>query len=263
MTKSKMEEVIALWRRSGPQGEELYGPAVREEVEREIFGSTGGPSRDMPTKDRVLSAINSTIQAKHVEAAQKPWDRTVQTQLNALMGLSEMVNTRSVPPIELQQIMDQLKGMGHVVQPQSLPVPAPAPAPPHIPQMQQMQQQSQRSSFPPGGRSPMPNFPPSSSTPTLPPFAPSIRADYPSLAPRSPIPHASTPLAAPVPGPPATTGATDISNILKGLTGFLSAPRTPDVPPAPLPSQSKIKLDEYEEMILRLNLKLTNLDFNR
>ena len=41
VTKARMEEMIGLWRTSGPDGRDLYGPAVRDAIEREIFGPAG------------------------------------------------------------------------------------------------------------------------------------------------------------------------------------------------------------------------------
>ena len=161
-----------------------------------------------PTKQEVLDAINTTIQAKHVEAAQKPWEASVKTQLGALMGLSEMVMTKPIPVGELRQIMDQLKGMGYV--------------------KQQQQQQIQ---------------------PTLHATAPVSAAQQQAQAQyggRSPL-------------PPVAAGAPDISSILMGLTstGILAGARTPDV------LMKKNRMQEYEDMVLNLDVQLTNLDLNR
>lgn len=238
-----MTEMIGLWRRSGPNGAELYGAAVREEVEKELFGGRPAPGAastvpalrtpietpqprvggyntpppaatpvlipavpEGPTKQEVLDAINTTIQAKHVEAAQKPWEASVKTQLGALMGLSEMVMTKPIPVGELRQIMDQLKGMGYVKQQQQTQPTLHAPAP-----VSAVHQQAQAQY---GGRSPL---------------------------------------------PPVAAGAPDISSILMGLTstGILAGARTPDA------QSKKNKMQEYEDMVLSLDVQLTNLDLNR
>lgn len=250
VTRNKMTEMIGLWRRSGANGAELYGAAVREEVEREIFGGRPAPVRTPvnapaptgyntpplaptptmpsavpvgPSKQEVLDAINVTIQAKHAEAAQKPWDASVKTQLGALMGLSEMVMTKPIPVGELRQIMDQLKGMGYVKQQAKVPV-IHAPAP-----VNALQQQAQ-AQF--GGHSPLPTMA----------FGVSSGGQQ-----------------AGVSGAVGSVGGADISSILMGLTntGILGGSRTPDIPP------KKNMMQEYEDMVLSLDVSLTNLDLNR
>ena len=264
MTRNKMAEMINLWRRTGVEGGELYGADVRDAVERELFGgrppavvgpvgtpniptpqsapavptpipaiSTPVPAPPAgPNKQEVLDAINITIQAKHAEAAQKPWDAGVKTQLGALMGLSEMVMTRPIPVGELKQIMDQLSGMGYVK----------------------------------GGRSPAP--------------AP---APGPAAGNVTPLPGQAVPMAAPMPQLPQAgagaggRGGADISSILMGLSssGLLGGggtPRQGDGTSTPLaqgsvPSQAgqvkKRRMQEYEEMVLALDVQMTNLDLNR
>lgn len=264
-----MEEMISLWRRSGPNGEELYGPAAREAVEREIFGASAanalGGGREIITRDSVLGAIHSTIAVKQGEASQRPWDRGVQTQLTALMGLSEMLNTRIVQPGELQQIMDQLQGMGY--------------ASPAVPPNQTGYNQPQRSPMPPFPPTPVPHQPPAVQTyppnnaVNLPPFAPTLQQHYdaPTATPpyptSTPVLQVSTPLPAPIPtaAPAAPLFDANMLSILSSLTGAggiaNAGIRTPDL--AVVQPKVRTKLDDYEDMVLSLNLSLSNLDMNR
>jgi len=64
VTKAKMEEMIGLWRTSGIDGGDLYGPGVRETIERDIFGSMGYQRQALPTRDRVLTTLHATLEAK-------------------------------------------------------------------------------------------------------------------------------------------------------------------------------------------------------
>ena len=309
-----MAEMVSLWRRSGPDGGELYGAGVREEVERELFGRTpltgitggaggaggvsippptlpiisgGGstgtgtatpppsqplPQTSGPTKSQVLEAINKTIQAKHAEAAQKPWQANVKQQLGALMGLSEMVMTRDVPVGDLKQIMDQLAGMGYVTgNAQEAAVRGckagqvgqgglQAPTPDHA------QYQGGGAG---GERSPMPG---------LPPFAGTMPTPTPTLTTPTLQAQQQQPGGTPV-GAGGQSGrvggGADISSILMGLSssGILGmGSRTPDVPQmqvqvqAQQPSKGHEKaqrMREYEDMVLGLDVQLGSLDLNR
>lgn len=274
MTKSKMEEMIALWRTGGPGGVELYGPAVREQVEREIFGSVGAAYMPVgaPTKERVMATLRTTLEAKHRDSVMRPWDGEVRHQIDVLGKISNILNASQLPPTELQKIMDQLKGMAARSQ---------APPPQHPPPPQQ-------SPYPPMNGGGMPNFPPrpvqmAAPSPNLPPFPPSFgNAAYRSNVPtpqsaHTPIPGSSTPLApvpsyggqppqAPTPVPSAPLPF-DVANILRNLntTGILSNPGTPPAQqPSTLSSDSRRQaaMDEYEEMILRIDNKLESLNLN-
>ncbi|EIW70606.1 hypothetical protein TREMEDRAFT_13756, partial [Tremella mesenterica DSM 1558] len=65
VTKNKMEEMVTLWRSSGPGRTDLYGLAVRDAVERDIFGSAGWqpPSRQYPTQHAVQQLLAQTMEA--------------------------------------------------------------------------------------------------------------------------------------------------------------------------------------------------------
>lgn len=67
---------------------------------------------------------------------------------------------------------------------------------------------------------------------------------------------------APVAPAPQVAIPIDVANILKSLTGagLGSTPLTPDNAPAPLP---RTKLDDYEDMILAMDVKLTEMDLNK
>lgn len=129
---------MGLWRNSGVGGGELYPPGVRESIEREIFGvmapppppppSFLPPMPNYPTQQQVQIVLNTTLESKHRQAAANPQDRIAATHVGALIQIAELLNTKQVPPIELQQIMDQFKGMG----PNLPPVPVMSPIPPPI-----------------------------------------------------------------------------------------------------------------------------------
>lgn len=269
VTKSKMEEMISLWRTSGPGRTDLYGPDVRMAVEREIFGSTGPhpnqpPRQVLPTREVVVQTLRSTLDAKQRESAGKPWDATLKHQIGVLQAIGELLNSSQVPAQDLQHIMEQLRSMA--------PVPPPAPPAASAPTYQ---------SFTPNPAAPGPpaaNLPPfplqlssngnyRSTPPIMPPMPPTLGT--PSHNTGTPILGSSTPIPgqtpAPLPAPTAIPSGipSNVADILRNLnaSGFLSNPRTPETAPASLPA--KTALDNYEEMILSMDMRLDSLDLNR
>ncbi|WWD17299.1 hypothetical protein CI109_101739 [Kwoniella shandongensis] len=258
VTKAKMEEMIGLWRTSGPGGVDLYGPQVREQIEREIFGSMGYQRQPRqavpPTRQQVLATLHSTLEAKHRESAARPLDPKLSQQVNALVGIGELLNTTNVSPQDLSQIMEQLRAMSAPVP--SQPVFSPVPPPVATPTW--------------GGTAPV--------TANLPPFPPSIHNNNAGLAPRppfaptlpasssTPIPGSRTPI--PAPNPVAiTTGPipglpVDVAKILQSLnkSGLGSQPRTPEPQPPSLPAKGG--LDAYEDMIINMGITLQTIDLN-
>ncbi|ORY33968.1 hypothetical protein BCR39DRAFT_517977 [Naematelia encephala] len=256
VTKSKMEEMIGLWRTSGPDGGDLYGPAVREAIERGIFGSIGYQRSAAPplSRQQVLSVLNATLEAKHRESAARPWDQQARAQVGVLVQIGEVVNGTQVSQAELHQIMDQLRAMNAG----PMPVPTPTSTPPF--------------NQPPPQIRPQPQYG-QPSAPSLPPFPPSIPRDtyrgpaaphrassgMPSVP--TPPPASSTPLPiAPVPVNPLVNLPINVADILKNLSekGITSGKQqTPE--PAVKP---KTALEQYEDMILSLDVTLNSLDLN-
>ena len=254
-----MEEMIGLWRTSGMDGGDLYGQGVRETIERDIFGSMGYQRQALPTRDRVMSTLHATLEAKHRESAAQPWNRTAVQQVNVLVQIGELLNTTQVSPQELQQIMEQLKSMGPSSTAQQPPNFAVVPSLP--------------SSVPVIPRPPVP---------LLPPFPPSLHSDPYGALPRpsqvsavpTPLRMTSTPIppSTPIPFAPAPVQATtsllsgipaNVADILRNLntTGVLSHPRTPDSLAAKREVVSA--LENYENMIITLDVRLDSLDLNQ
>jgi len=268
VTKSKMEEMISLWKTSGPGRTDLYGPDVRMAVEREIFGSTGPtlnqPQRHvLPTREVVVQTLHSTLDAKQRESAGKPWDATLKHQIGVLQAIGELLNSSQVPPQDLQHIMEQLRSMAPT---------QPMPPTAHTPTYQSFTP----TPVAPGPPAPaLPPFPPQlgsngnyrSTPPLMPPMpptlgAPSHRVVTPMQGSSTPIPgQAPAPLQAPTPIPSGIPS--NVADILRNLnaSGLLSNPRTPETAPATLPA--KTALDNYEEMVLSMNMRLDSLDLNR
>ncbi|RSH87338.1 hypothetical protein EHS25_003247 [Saitozyma podzolica] len=255
VTKSKMEEMVGLWRTSAPDGGDLYGSNVREAVERDIFGSAGYQRVAAPSREKVLATMRAALEYHHRESVARPWDNAAQQNLAVLMQLNEMLNTRQLPPMELQQIMDKLQAMA----PKPSQPPASQPTPP---------------SFSPAN----PIAPP---TPNLPPFPPNLprQGGLTPVIPAVPTPpqSVSTPVPPPAvsaPNPSSLANASvpslsapglpeNFADLLRNLnnSGALSQPRTPEIPPAVLPTKSR--LQDYEDMILSLDVQLGALDVNR
>lgn len=265
-TRSKMEEMISLWRTSGPDRTDLYGVGVREQIEQAIFGSTG----PTPTRATVLQTVHSTLQAKQHESVTRPWDETPRHQIGVLQQIAQLLSTTPVSPQELQDIMNQIAPMNA----------PPAPTPVHQPPTPIPQAPPMMYGAPPPTLSVRPP------APTLPPFPPGMSRDgysgpggmappmsmmpTPSQATHSPVPTISTPLQHPaVPTPKPAVQMTgipaNVADILRNLntSGLLSNPGTPSqiVPPPEI--KQKSGLDMYEEMILNLDIRLEAMDLNR
>ncbi|WVQ99414.1 hypothetical protein IAU59_006547 [Kwoniella sp. CBS 9459] len=280
VTKAKMEEMINLWRTSGPNRGDLYGPAVREQIERDIFGSSaigggrggGVPSigsnvargmPSLPSLQQVSSAVQAALENKQREAASRNWDPAVSQQVKALSGIAQLLNTTAVSPQELAQIMEQVT----VIAPppptptaQSQPAFSPMPTP-------------QWSGAPAAAG--IPPFPPNiPASAARPPFQPNLPTPPPATGGITPIPGSSTPIPAqapapaqpvPVPAisvPPLAGLPIDVSKILNSLnkSGIVSQPRTPEAEVVAL--KPKSSLDTYEDMIINMNIKLRNIDLN-
>ena len=85
----------------------------------------------------------------------------------------------------------------------------------------------------------------------------------------TPVQGSSTPIPrqhpVPLPAPTAIPSGipSNVADILRNLnaSGLLSNPRTPEVAPAALPA--KTALDNYEELVLSMDMRLDSLDLNR
>lgn len=262
VTKAKMEEMIGLWRTSGIDGGDLYGPGVRETIERDIFGSMGYQRQALPTRDQVLTTLHATLEAKHRESAAHPWNRAISQQVNVLVQIGELLNSTQVSLPELQQIMEQLKSMA----------PPPAIQPP--PAYPSLLQPPPPMDHPALVRTPAPNlllFPPS--IPRDPYAIPPRPAQIfvvptPPRMPSTPVPSSATPgPSAPIPAQASTSLLSgipaNVADILRNLntSGIKSAPRTPDRQAAK--AEPKSRLEAYEDLIISLDVRLESLDLNQ
>jgi pre-mRNA cleavage complex 2 protein Pcf11 len=266
--------MIALWRTSGFNGQDLYGPSVREGIERELYGSVRAlppypmqrpvvpPPSPYLTPESVTAVLNTTLDAKNRDCIARPYDGPAREQLGVLLRIRDLLGSGRLTQDELQAIMKQLRELGTAPPP---PVPTPQPVV-FTPQ--------------PSYATPVQTVSPPA--PKLPPFPPSLPHD-PYRAPQIPVmppPAASHQYQGPVPPPvpistpvasstplPAPTAVVplipaNVADILRNLntSGLLSAPKTPEIP-APKP-EPRTALDEYEDHIVNLGLKLTSIDLN-
>lgn len=268
--------MIGLWRTGGPGGSELYGSHVREQVERELFGSAGIQNFKAPNRQQVQVLLNAALDNKRREVAMRPGDVVLGRQLNALLGIGELLSTTNVQPQELSMIVEQLKSMAP---------PSVAPTPTQI---------SVTSSW---GPSPSVNDLAPSNLPPFPPKLPAVNGNgyanaalppFPSNVPtplgtissppmtssqtpvhgnqRSSTPVMASASLAPVPSiiPSMPSLPVDVARILQTLnkSGIGSQPQTPDVERG-TPGPSTVPTTEaYEDMILRLDIKLQSIDLN-
>ena len=271
-----MEEMINLWRRSGSRQDDLYGPAVREQVELAIFGSLA-PAH--PTQAQVMQIVNGRVSTKQMEMATRPWDERLRHEIGVLQQIAQLLATTQVPGTELQRIADD---MGKNVPggsssmsppPPIMHVPPPAPSPMSMPMTSSLPPPPPSLPAPPhiNGQRPPPT--------NLPPFAPTLNGGYPGPSPSphgasqatgiaTPMQHtASTPVPTIAPmrisampnigsGIPA-----NVADILRNLntSGLLSKTGTPDN----VAGKVDQKVNQYEEMILSLDIRLESIDLNR
>lgn len=268
--------MIGLWRTGGPGGSELYGSHVREQVERELFGSAGIQNFKAPNRQQVQVLLNAALDNKRREVAMRPGDVVLGRQLNALLGIGELLSTTNVQPQELSMIVEQLKSMAP-------PSVAPTPT-----------QASVTSSW---GPTPSVNDSTPSNLPPFPPKLPAVNGNgytnaalppFPSNIPTpletistAPMTSSQTPISgnqrsstpamapaslAPVPSivPSVPSLPVDVARILQTLnkSGIGSQPQTPDVERGTPGPNMVATTEAYEDMILRLDIKLQSIDLN-
>ncbi|WVO16289.1 hypothetical protein L204_103964 [Cryptococcus depauperatus] len=257
VTKTKMEEMIGLWRTSGHDGHDLYGSQVREQVEKELFGSSGLQGTKTPNRQQVQVLVTAALENKRREIAINPGDVVLSRQLNALMGIGDLLNKSAVQPQELTMIMEQVQAMATstLTLPPATPVwngpssvghHAPANLPPFPPKMPANGGHSSA----PVGIPPFPTPPMAVSSPTVVKFSTPV----PPIPSTTPV---STPAASSNPNIPV-----DVARILQTLnkSGIGSQTPTHEVNPETL--QPKTGLEAYEELILNLDIKLQSIDLN-
>lgn len=256
VTKNKMEEMLKLWRTGGPYGGELYGPGVREAVERDIFGSMGPPQA--LTQAGVQAELRQFQREKEEEMA-KEFSTGLAKTVNVLVQIDKLLSASHVSPQELLDIKNRLNAMKGGMQPASgqlsrqLPIAQP-PQPPRAAAPKPAFQP--RDPYPPPQAYPPP---PQQQPKAFPPFPPAPPQRY-ATPPQMPTPPQ---IQAPVPTmpniPPKAPFPSDVADILRNLTssGVLSQPMTPE------PMNKKAGLEAYEDMILALNLSVDTFDLTK
>jgi pre-mRNA cleavage complex 2 protein Pcf11 len=266
VTKSKMEEMLKLWRTGGPYGAELYPATMREEVERQIIGTSA-----VLTQPQVQANLRQFLKEKEAEMANEFSTSRAKT-VNVLVQIDQLLSSSQVSPKELADISEKVRAMKAGLEPKSSQLtrlqtaaggagatggasPQPGSAQPRSgfpnqpptafaqqqqPPPPQPQPQQQLPFRNPGGQSPFPPFPAHGNQQPAPVAAPAAIPAIPALSAVSAIPM-------------------NVADILRNLnnSGVLSAPRTPE------PTKPKSGLDNYEEMILALDIRVDFLDPNR
>lgn len=195
-----------------------------------------------PTRDSVTTSLLTTLSAKRAQVAKNPHDTATRGTVSILEQLQAHLMAGNVSPQELSAIQSQLDGLRDS---RPEPVLPPRPEPPmSMPKPMQL----------PFGLSglnlPMPN---------------------PTQSPQ--MPHA----AGPAPAAPATAPVLDFSSLLGNLAraGILSHTGTPvpgaqsglvkteDSPDVKTEPEEADGMDEYEELILGMNVQLPLSDLNQ
>lgn len=258
VTKSKMEEMLKLWRTGGPGGTELYPSGVREEVERGIFGSalpapiaSSPPPIATPPQQLTQQSVQATLRAflreKEDEMAQE-FSMARAKRVDVLVKIDQLLASSQVSPTELADIMEKIRAMQAGKEPGAAPAPRP-PAPVQQPGFQPRAVGAQ----PNYGNQPAPYTQP---TPTYPPFG----VQPPPASYRSPLGAGAVPTPPPAPVPLAVPGNLNVADILKNLSGVLSHTHTPEPVGSTTPKDS---LQVYEDMILALNMKVDVFDLSK
>lgn len=261
VTKSKMEEMIRLWRTGAPNGGDLYGAAAREAVERELFGSMPPASYAGPSREQVTGAIRRLLDQKHRESAQRPWDDVPRKHVAALMQLDGLVQSTQLQPNELVEIMNKLNAMSGLGTTSTAP---PGNSHPNAYATSPPSASQPYGQAPPGSLPGLPPFPPHNAHSSYPPQ----QAPAPMAPVRSPVPTSLPTVAAPTPLPvaPSTSNLPlDVAALLRNINGanfaaLSSQPMTPERSSGPEKATSA--LDTYEELVLSLDVRLDSLDTN-
>ncbi|BEI84132.1 hypothetical protein CcaverHIS002_0407360 [Cutaneotrichosporon cavernicola] len=248
VTKNKMVEMLRLWR-TGAGGGELYPVGVREQVERDLFGSTGlpPPPQMAPpplTQANVQAELRQFLQQKEDEMA-KEFSTGLAKTVNVLVQIDKLLSTTQVNRDELLGIKQQIGAMKGGHQPASgqlsrqQAVPA---ARPPVPAFQP------RETFPPQQRPPFPQY-----------IQPPQRFATPPQVPTPPQIHAPLPTPVTLPKLGALPLPSNVADILANLSksGVLSQPITPE------PINKRSGLEAYEDMILALNMTVDVFDLTK
>lgn len=259
VTKSKMEEMLKLWRTGGQHGGELYPAGVRETVEREILGAAPPVAL---TRIGVQHELRDFLREKEAEMAQEFTTKRART-VNVLVQIDQLLTNSHVAPKELAEIAEKVRAMKAGLEPSSsqaarlaAPAPAAAAAPGPIPAPAPGPPQPAYGGYGPRGAYPPPQqqqYPPQQQYPAYPPAQ-----QYPPPAQQYP-PAPAPPVQAPV-AIPAAIPAINVADILRNLnsSGVLSQPRTPEPSAA-----AKTSLDSYEDMILALDMSIDVFDLSK
>lgn len=107
VVKGKMEEMLATWRTGGPGGTELFAPGLREEIERGIYGGAE-PQTQGPPREHVLASLANAMHSKRSLLAREPGNPEATVHLGVLEQIQRLLSTTQVSPQELVDIQEQL-----------------------------------------------------------------------------------------------------------------------------------------------------------
>lgn len=134
-----MEQLLATWRDSGPNGSPLFGTDAQWNIERQIFGAPQPivprpqpqqvqqnltpqhypPPPPVPTsstddeQQRAVMEIDRLLEIGSIEQSRNPENIKNRTRLDALSQLKAIVRSTAVSPIELTQINQQLAALSN------------------------------------------------------------------------------------------------------------------------------------------------------
>ncbi|CED85259.1 mRNA cleavage and polyadenylation factor I/II complex, subunit Pcf11 [Phaffia rhodozyma] len=228
------------------------------------------------TRQALLATLQQVLTRRYRAAALSPMDENIRRHIDILKQLQQLVETSNVSETDLRAIETQLQEIDASTSapPPVVPSPSvavPTPIPSQIP-----------IGMPPPTLASSPPYPtPSHSTPfTLPPSsAPVPSLSVPAVSPQVFQPTARSPLPpsgnAPRTGTPSSLGA-DLLSLMASVLKPREASNSPQVPKkeivSEVPSVEEVEQqkeenedkesepDEYEKMILGLNVRLDNLN---
>ncbi|QRV87969.1 CID (CTD-interacting domain) domain protein [Ceratobasidium sp. AG-Ba] len=262
-TRGKMEEMLVTWRTAHADGDSVAGPS----------------KQNRPNVNQVLLELDVTLSSKERLLAVNPSDQDTASQIQVLIQLRSLVQSRTASDEELSAILTQLRSLAKTTaasapppppQPQP-PAPAPVPTPVPAPQYSyppQAQAQSQPTFY---------RQPPShNSTPSHAAPAPSfdLAALLRAASSSTPTPNSSQQNSQPAPAPTPTPTVAPPSSVLpsellKNLisAGLLTLPTTDQVSAAtPVKQEESVSVgggNDYDDMIMAIDVQLNAASIQR
>ncbi|KAG8964528.1 hypothetical protein FRC03_001694 [Tulasnella sp. 419] len=264
-TRAKMEEMLVTWRTGGPGGQELFGVDAQTNIERSVWGGASTSSRRNagPSKAQVITELD-VVMAQKVRALEiNPFDEVSKGHVETLDQLRTIVQTTSLSPEELNDILTQLRNLARIAASSAPPLPAipPPQAYPAAPQSYPNPPVRAPETYPPVAPASVSLAPaPSAPAPVSVPSVPGM-ADLSSLF--NNLVKAGVVSSAAIPAPSTSSSSTIPS--LSALSALLaSTPAT--TPENKVTSVTDSSLDaekEYERLVLSLDGSLNGANLQR